>query len=326
MTATLAELSGFAPALPTPFDEAGDLDIAALDRLCDCQIEVGANALVVCGTTGEAPTLSRAEHGAIVRVAVKAARGRIPVIAGAGSNSTTQAIQLAKDAQAGGADAVLSVVPYYNKPTQSGIFAHFRAIAESTGLPIILYDVPSRTICGLADHTIARLAELPQFIGLKDATGDMTRPLRLRSSVGPEFRLLSGDDATSLGFLAQGGDGCISVVSNIAPGLCRAMYSAWNEGQTAQAQRLATIVAKLATALSRESNPAPIKYALSLLDIMSPRVHLPLVEVRSETKGEISSVLARYSNYMIGQVGGDDDNFVGFLDRVRPEHKFLVVS
>ena len=257
MTATLAELSGFAPALPTPFDEAGELDIAALDRLCNRQIEDGANALIVCGTTGEASTLSRAEHDAIVRVAVKAARGRIPVIAGAGSNSTTQAIQLTQDAQAGGADAVLSVVPYYNKPTQSGIFAHFRAIAELTDLPIILYDVPSRTVCGLADDTIARLAELPQFIGLKDATGDVTRPLRLRSSVGSEFRLLSGDDATALAFLAQGGDGCISVISNIAPGLCRAMYSAWKEGQIAQAQRLATIVAKLAISPVQRKQSGP---------------------------------------------------------------------
>ncbi len=207
----VSRLSGYAPALPTPFNEADEVDAAALERLCDRQIQEGASALVVCGTTGEAPNLNRAEHDTIVRIAVNAARGRIPVIAGAGSNSTSQAIELSRDAEAAGADAILSVVPYYNKPTQAGMYAHFRAVAESTGLPLILYDVPSRTVCGLADDTIARLAELPQIIGLKDATGDVTRPLRLRSLLGPEFRLLSGDDATALAFLLHGGDGCISV-------------------------------------------------------------------------------------------------------------------
>ena len=330
MTTTLSGLSGFAPALPTPFGEAGELDTAGIEHLCNRQIEDGANALVVCGTTGEAPTLSRAEHDAIVRIAVKAARGRIPVIAGAGSNSTTQAIELAKDAQACGADAVLSVVPYYNKPTQSGIYGHFRAVAGSTGLPIILYDVPSRTVCGLADDTIERLAELPQFIGLKDATGDVTRPLRLRSLLGPEFRLLSGDDATALAFLAQGGDGCISVISNIAPGLCCAMYSAWKQGQIAQAQRLMTVVAKLTAALSSESNPAPVKYALSLFDVMSPRVRLPLVELRSETKAEIHAALAQacegYSDNMIGKAIRHDDDVVGALKRAQPKRRFALVS
>ena len=220
-------LSGYAPDLPTPFDDAGELDLFALERLCHAHIERGATALVVCGTTGEAATLSRAEHDSVVRAAVRACHGRIPVIAGAGSNSTSQAIELSRDAEAAGADAVLSVVPYYNKPTQTGMYAHFRAVAESTGLPIILYDVPARTVCGLADDTVARLAELPQFIGLKDATGDIARPLRLRSMVGSEFQLLSGDDATALAFLAQGGNGCISVTSNVAPGLCRALHAAW---------------------------------------------------------------------------------------------------
>ena len=166
--------------------------VAALERFCDRQIQEGATALVVCGTTGEAPTLSRAEHDQIVRIAVDVAHGRVPVIAGAGSNSTSQAIELAKDAEAAGADAILSVVPYYNKPMQAGMYAHFRAIADSIGLPIILYDVPSRTVCGLADATVARLAESPQFIGLKDATGDMTRPLRLRALLGTDFRLTVG--------------------------------------------------------------------------------------------------------------------------------------
>ena len=237
----VSRLSGFAPAVPTPFDENGALDIPAFERFCDRQIQHGATALVVCGTTGEAPTLSRDEHDRIVRIAVDVAQGRVPVIAGAGSNSTSQAIEMAKDAENARADAILSVVPYYNKPIQAGMYAHFRAIAAATDLPIILYDVPSRTVCGLADATIARLAEDPQFIGLKDATGDMTRPLRLRALLGAEFRLLSGDDTTVLGFIAQGGNGCISVTSNLAPGLCRNVYLALKRGQIAQAQRLAVI-------------------------------------------------------------------------------------
>jgi 4-hydroxy-tetrahydrodipicolinate synthase len=197
-------LSGYAPALPTPFHETGELDGTALEWLCHRQIEDGASALVVSGPSAEAPTLSRAEHDTIVRIAVGASRLRIPVIADASSNSTSQAIELATDAEAAGADGILSVVPYYNKPTQAGMYAHFRAIVEATGLPVILYDIPSRTVCGLADDTVARLAELPRVIGLKDATGDLGRPLRLRALLGSEFRLLSGDDATALAFFAHG--------------------------------------------------------------------------------------------------------------------------
>ena len=163
----VSKLSGYAPAVPTPFDDNGHIDSAAFEQFCERQIREGATALVVCGTTGEAPTLSRAEHDTLIRIAVGVARGQIPVIAGTGSNSTAHAIELTKDAEAAGADAVLSVVPYYNKPTQGGLNAHFSAIAQSTGLPIILYDVPSRTACGLADETVARLAERSQFIGLK---------------------------------------------------------------------------------------------------------------------------------------------------------------
>jgi len=302
----VSRLGGYAPALPTPFGDSGDLDVAALERLCRRQLEEGATALVVCGTTGEAPTLSRAEHHTIVNVAAGVAQRQIPVIAGAGSNSTRQAVELASDAEVAGADAILSIVPYYNKPTQAGMYAHFRAIAESTGLPIILYDVPSRTVCGLADDTVARLAEMPQVIGLKDATGDAARPLRLRPLLRPGFRLLSGDDATASAFLANGGDGCISVTSNVAPGLCRAMYLAWKQGQIARAQRLAAVAAPLTAALSRESNPVPVKYALSVMNIVSPRVRLPLVELTNRTMAEIDGVLAQlgalYSDYLIGSV------------------------
>ena len=300
----VSKLSGYAPAVPTPFDKDGNVDRAAFEKFCERQISEGATALVVCGTTGEAPTLRPAEHHVLVRIAVDVARGRVPVIAGTGSNSTAHAIELTKDAEAGGADAVLSVVPYYNKPTQPGLYAHFRAIAQSTGLPIILYDVPSRTVCGLADETVARLAEFPQVIGLKDATGDVSRPERLRALVGSEFRLLSGDDATALAFFAHGGHGCISVTSNVAPGLCRAMYLACRQGQLSKAQQFATPVAELTTSLFRESSPAPVKYALHLLGLMSAKVRLPLVELGKESRDAVSAVLARicyvHSDYMIG--------------------------
>ena len=302
----VSKLSGYAPALPTPFDDAGDIDSAAFERLCDLQITQGATALVVCGTTGEAPTLSPAEHRELVRIAVGVSHGRVPIIAGAGSNSTSHAIELSQDAEAAGADAILSVVPYYNKPTQIGLHAHFREIAQSTGLPIILYDVPSRTVCGLADSTVARLAEMPRIIGLKDATGDVTRPVKLRQLVGPDFRLLSGDDATVMAFLAQGGHGCISVTSNVAPGLCRSMYTALRRGQIDQAQRWATAIMELTAVLFGETNPAPVKYALSLLNLMSPRVRLPLVGLRDESKATIDSVLEklcdRYSDHMLGSL------------------------
>jgi 4-hydroxy-tetrahydrodipicolinate synthase len=311
----VSRLSGYAPALPTPFDQDGKVDGAALAHLCERQIREGATALVVCGTTGEAPTLSRPEHDAIVRIAVGVAHGRVPVIAGAGSNSTAQAIALSRDAEAAGADAVLSVVPYYNKPMQAGIDAHFRAIADATGLPIILYDVPSRTVCGLADDTLARLAECPKFVGLKDATGDVTRPARLRSRLGPQFRLLSGDDATAAAFIGQGGDGCISVTSNVVPGLCRAMYLAFRQGHSSRARQLATAVAGLTGALLRDSNPVSVKYALSAMRLMSPSVRLPLVEMESEAKGEIDAVLAQvcegYAGYMIGAVAGTENRSRG---------------
>ena len=304
----VSRLSGYAPALPTPFDDHGNIDGTAFERLCELQVKRGAAALVVCGTTGEAPTLSPAEHRELIRIAVGVAQSRVPVIAGAGANATAHAIEMTKDAEAARADAVLSVVPYSNKPTQAGLQAHFRAIAVSTALPIILYDVPSRTGCGLADETVARLAELPQVIGLKDATGDVTRPMRLRPLVGPEFRLLSGDDATALAFFVQGGDGCISVTSNVAPALCRNMDLAYRQGQIATAQRLAAPLARLTMALFRESNPVPLKYALSLLNLMSPKVRLPLVELSDQSKAELDAVMMQlcgeYAQDMIGGLRG----------------------
>ena len=290
-TSRLSSLTGYAPAIPTPFKSDGEIDFRALQTFCDYQVREGASALVVCGTTGEAPTLSPTEQVTVIQIAVDAAAGRVPVIAGAGSNSTAHAVELTRDAEAAGADAILSVVPYYNKPTQAGLCAHFSAVADTTGLPIILYDVPSRTVTGLADDTIARLAELPRFVGLKDATGDLGRLFRLRSLLGPDFKLLSGDDVTAPAFIAQGGHGCISVTSNVMPALCREMFEAYQQSPIHEAQRLTLPVARLTTALFLETNPTPVKYALSLLGLMSASVRLPLVEPTSVTKSQISTAL-----------------------------------
>jgi 4-hydroxy-tetrahydrodipicolinate synthase len=308
----VSRLSGYAPDIPTPFDNDGNVDGAALERLCHLQIREGATALVVCDTDGETSTLTRAERNQIVRIAASAAGGRVPVIAGAGSNSTSGAVEFAIDAEGAGADALLSVVPYYNKPLQAGMYAHFRTVAERVGLPIILHDVPSRTVCGLADATIARLAENRQIIGLKDGTGDITRPLRLRAMLGSDFRLMSGDDHTALAFTAQGGNGCISVTSNIVPELCRSMYLALKAGILTLAERLAGGIMRLTEALLAEGHPAPVKYALDQLAMMPRRVRLPLVEPNDQTKAEISSVLSDmcqcFSDYMIGTYAAGDSN------------------
>ncbi len=284
-------LTGYIPDLPTPFDDAGEVDLRAFRRLCERQIAAGAAALVVGETNGEDSTLDHAEHTALVRTAVRASRGRAAIIAGAGSNSTSEAIELTRRAGADGADAVLSVVPYYNKPTQSGIHAHFRAIADSTLLPIVLHDVPSRTVRELSDETVARLAESPQFVGLRDATGDLTRSQRLRLMTPPKFRLLSGDDTAAPAFLVHGGDGCISITSNVIPEICGQLYRCCKEGDLQAARQLAMRVGQLTATLSREQTPAPLKYALSLLGLISPRLRLPLVELADSAKAEVAAAM-----------------------------------
>jgi 4-hydroxy-tetrahydrodipicolinate synthase len=290
--APLLELSGYAPAIPTPFKKSGEVDVGALERFCDWQIGEGARALVVCGTTGEASTLTEAEHTSIVRAAVNVAGGRVPVIAGAGSNSTVHAKALAKDSEAAGADAVLSVVPYYNRPTSRGLYEHFMATMNAVSIPVILYDIPSRSGCALGEDTIARLAQHPRCLGLKDAGGDPARALRLHEKLGPKFRLFCGDDALALGFFAHGADGCISVTSNVAPRLCSEMYEAWRTGNIKECQRLTVVILDLTRVLFREASPAPVKFALDLRGFMSGRVRLPLCEVSEPTKFEISSILA----------------------------------
>jgi 4-hydroxy-tetrahydrodipicolinate synthase len=284
-------LAGYIPDLPTPFDESGRPDLAALATLCERQIEAGVPAIVVCETAGEASTLTPVEQQSIVGAAVEIARRRVRVIAGTGSNSTSQAIELTRRAERAGADAVLSVVPYYNKPMQAGIYAHFRAIADSTALPVILHDIPSRTIRELSDDTLARLAESRQFIGLRDGTGEIPHLLRLRALVPPGFRLLSGDDATALAFLANGGDGCISTISNVAPELCQAIFSSCRQGRLQSARYLQDRLAPLTASLTRES-PAALKYALCLLGFMSPNTRLPIVELADAAKREVASAIA----------------------------------
>jgi 4-hydroxy-tetrahydrodipicolinate synthase len=287
---SIAELTGYASALPTPF-RADGIDDFAFEALCAWQIAEGVSGLVVCGTTGEAPTLSPAEQQHLIRRAVEIARGRVPVIAGAGSNATPHAIDLAYGAQQAGADALLVVVPYYNRPPQEGLFRHFRAIHDAVDIPILLYDVPSRTGCGLADETVARLAQLERIVGLKDATGDLSRPARLRALVGPGFRLLSGDDGSALGFFARGGDGCISVVSNVAPRLCVELHAAWVARDYDKAEALALLIAKLSRTLFLESNPVPLKYALGIMGLMSSAVRLPLCEADEATRREVAACL-----------------------------------
>jgi len=285
-------LAGMIADLPTPFDDADNIDAAAFATLCERQIAAGASALLVGETTGEAATLSADEHDDLVRIAVQTSRGRAKVIAGAGANATRQAIALTQRAAAAGADAVLSVVPYYNKPTQAGIEAHFHAVADATDLPIILHDIPSRCVRGLADDTLLRLAEQPGFIGLRDGSGDITRPLRLRALLPPGFRLLAGDDATPMAFLLHGGHGFISAIANIAPEVCREMYGATRDGETLYAATIADRLAPLYTALSSDATPASVKYALSLRALCSPRVRLPMVALPAHEKIAIAEAIA----------------------------------
>ena len=293
-------LAGYIPDLPTPFDDQGKVDLAAFARLCERQIDAGAPAIVVGETAGEASTLTPVEQQSLVGAAVAVARRRVRVIAGAGSNSTSQAIDLTRRAERAGADAVLSVVPYYNKPMQAGIAAHFRAIADATSLPIILHDIPCRTVRELSDDTLARLAESRQFIGLRDGSGDICRPLRLQSLLPPGFRLLSGDDATALAFFGQGGDGCISLLSNVAPEQCQAIFASCRQGRLQSARYQQNRLTRLTAALSRES-PAALKYALCRLGFIRPNTRLPIVELADAAKAEVASALAEIGDlYLAG--------------------------
>ncbi|HYN39910.1 MAG TPA: 4-hydroxy-tetrahydrodipicolinate synthase, partial [Rhodospirillales bacterium] len=249
-------------ALITPFKD-GAFDEPAFRALVDWHIDAGTDGLVPCGTTGESPTLSHAEHRQVVEVCIDAAAGRVPVIAGTGSNSTAEAIELTRHARQAGAAAALVVTPYYNKPTQDGLFRHYQAIVDAVDLPVIIYNIPPRSVIDMTVETMARLAKLPNIAGVKDATADLTRPIRTRLAIGPGFCQLSGEDGTALPFLAAGGHGCISVTANVAPALCAQMQRAWRDGDLATAMALQDRLMPLHGALFCESNPGPVKYAAS---------------------------------------------------------------
>ena len=277
-------------ALITPFADDG-IDEAALRSLVEWQVEQGTHGLVPCGTTGESPTLSHAEHMRVVELCVEAAAGRVPVIAGAGSNSTAEAIELTRHAAACGADAVLVVTPYYNKPTQEGLYQHYQAIHGAADIPILIYNIPGRSVVDMSVETMARLAKRHNIVGVKDATNDLARPLRTRVEIGPEFCQLSGEDATATAFLAQGGVGCISVTANVAPRLCADQQDAWQRGDLATMASIRDRLMPLHHALFLESNPAPVKYGASLLGKALSRVRLPLVEPGEPTKRAVESAM-----------------------------------
>ncbi len=269
-------IRGSLTALVTPFSD-GQLDEAALRRIIDWQISEGTQGLVPVGTTGESPTLGHREHKRVVELCVDAAHGRVPVIAGAGSNATSEAIGLTRHAKEAGADAVLLVAPYYNKPTQEGLYRHFAAIAEAVAIPIILYNIPGRSIVEISIETMARLAAIPGIIGVKDATGNLARASRDRGALPKEFIRLSGDDATALGFMAGGGLGCISVTSNVAPKLCAEFQAACLRGDFHAALSIQDRLMPLHDALFCEASPAPVKYAASLLGLCLADARLPIV-------------------------------------------------
>lgn len=281
---------GSMPALVTPFKN-GSVDVDALKALVDWQIESGSSGLVPVGTTGESPTLSHQEHEMVVEEVVKAAAGRVPVIAGAGSNNTDEGIRFMRHAEKVGADAALVVTPYYNKPTQEGLYQHFRAIHDAAELPIIIYNIPGRSAVDMSVETMARLAELPRIIGVKDATADLSRVPKQRMSCGKDFVQLSGEDATALGFNAHGGRGCISVTANVAPQLCAEMQAATLRGDFQTALEITDRLMPLHIAIFLEPGLAGAKYGLSLLGRCSNEVRLPLTEVSEPTKAAIKDAM-----------------------------------
>jgi 4-hydroxy-tetrahydrodipicolinate synthase len=277
-------------ALVTPFKN-GSIDEKAFRGLVDWQIEEGTSGLVPVGTTGESPTLSHDEHKHVVEWCIDQAKGRVSVVAGAGSNSTREAIELAQHAEKAGADAVLVVTPYYNKPTQEGMYQHFKAINDSIGIPIIIYNIPARSVIDMSVETMKRLYELKNIAGVKDATANVVRVSQQRAAMGAEFNQLSGEDATALGFMAHGGHGCISVTSNVAPRLCAEFQGACLKGDYNNALKLQDKLMPLHTALFIETNPSPAKYALSLLGKCADTVRLPMVPLADKTRTAVREAM-----------------------------------
>lgn len=270
-------------ALITPFAN-GEFDEKTFRNFVEWQIEEGTDGLVPVGTTGESPTLSHEEHMRVVEVCIEVAAGRVPVIAGAGSNSTEEAILLAQHAKSAGADAALVVTPYYNKPTQEGLFRHYDAIQSQANLPIIIYNIPARSIIDMSVETMARLSCLPNIIGVKDATSDLNRPILTTAACGKEFCQLSGEDGTAIPFNAGGGHGCISVTGNIAPKLCSEMQKAWFDGNLKRAMELQEILMPVHSAMFCETSPGPVKYAAELLGKASSYARLPICEIDDKNK------------------------------------------
>jgi 4-hydroxy-tetrahydrodipicolinate synthase len=282
--------NGSITALITPFKN-GDVDEASFEAFVDWQINEGANGLVPVGTTGESPTLSHDEHKRVVEICIDVAKGRVPVIAGTGSNSTDEAIDLTQHAKSAGADGALVVCPYYNKPTQEGLYLHYKAIAESADIPIIIYNIPGRSVVDMSVETMARLSRLANIAGVKDATCDLARPLNSRLASAEGFVQLSGEDATIGAFLGQGGDGCISVTSNVAPKICSEMHAAWQardiDGFAERRDRLAPIH----DALFCETSPAPVKYGAHLLGKCDPGCRLPIAPLSDDGRETVRAAM-----------------------------------
>ncbi|MBP5855878.1 4-hydroxy-tetrahydrodipicolinate synthase [Marivibrio halodurans] len=284
--------TGSMTALITPMDEEGNVDEAAFQKFVEWQIEEGTEAVIPTGTTGESPTLSHAEHCRVVELCIEVAKGKAPVIAGTGSNSTREAIWLTEHAKTAGADAALIVTPYYNKPTQEGLYQHYKAIAEAVDIPIIIYNIPGRSVIDMSVETMARLArDFDTIVGVKDATNDLTRPLKTRVAIGPGFSQLSGEDATIGAFLGQGGHGCISVTSNVAPNLCSRLHNAWRQNDMETYVEIRDKLLPLHTALFCESSPGPVKYAAELLGKATRRTRLPLTEIADASKRQVEDAL-----------------------------------
>ena len=293
MTAVTDRIKGSITALITPMKH-GVVDEAAFRKLVSWQIAEGTHGLVPCGTTGESPTLSHLEHRRVIEMCIEEAAGRVPVIAGAGSNSTDEAISLTRFAKDAGADAVLSVTGYYNKPSQEGMYRHFMAIADAVDIPMILYNIPGRAIVEIGVETMARLSSHPNIIGVKDATANLMRPSRERVAIGTtrqDWLLLSGEDGTALGYMAHGGHGCISVSANVAPRLCARFQEACMKGDFAAALKLQDVLMPLHDAMFCEPSPAPVKYAASLLGLCSAEVRLPLVEATDPARERIRNAM-----------------------------------
>jgi 4-hydroxy-tetrahydrodipicolinate synthase len=284
-------IQGSLTALITPFKD-GKVDAKAFQKLVEWQIDQGTHGLVPCGTTGESPTLSHDEHKHVVELCIEAAAGRVPVIAGTGSNSTTEAIELTRHAKMAGADGALVVTPYYNKPTQEGLYLHFKAINDAADIPIIIYNIPARSVIDMSVETMARLFKLKNIVGVKDATANMARVSQQRAALGTDFIQLSGEDATALGFMAHGGQGCISVTANVAPALCAEFQLACLAGNFRLALQLQDRLMPLHDGLFVESNPGPVKYAAAKLGLCSDEIRLPLAPLASSSRKKVDDALA----------------------------------